>query len=101
MSAFNEEAGVFLVAVSVWLPSTLVSVLAAKLVGEADNNSKNIMVSSLLPNIQVLSCLLMANTRSEEHTSELQSRPHLVCRLLLEKKKQRLLKTNNAHNNLT
>src|SRR3989442_11950188 len=27
--------------------------------------------------------------RSEEHTSELQSRPHLVCRLLLEKKKKR------------
>src|SRR3989442_6095719 len=25
--------------------------------------------------------------RSEEHTSELQSRPHLVCRILLEKKK--------------
>src|SRR3989442_2922332 len=30
--------------------------------------------------------------RSEEHTSELQSRPHLVCRLLLEKKK-----THTAH----
>src|SRR2546422_6354858 len=28
-----------------------------------------------------------ASTRSEEHTSELQSRLHLVCRLLLEKKK--------------
>src|SRR5436305_6275898 len=28
------------------------------------------------------------HTRSEEHTSELQSRPHLVCRLLLEKKKK-------------
>src|SRR3712207_7544284 len=28
-----------------------------------------------------------ASTRSEEHTSELQSRQHLVCRLLLEKKK--------------
>src|SRR3989442_10001172 len=28
--------------------------------------------------------------RSEEHTSELQSRPHLVCRLLLEKKKTEL-----------
>src|SRR5436305_5904506 len=27
-------------------------------------------------------------SRSEEHTSELQSRPHLVCRLLLEKKKR-------------
>src|SRR5436305_10847113 len=30
-----------------------------------------------------------AAVRSEEHTSELQSRPHLVCRLLLEKKKTR------------
>src|SRR5690554_7532318 len=30
---------------------------------------------------------LQAFIRSEEHTSELQSRPHLVCRLLLEKKK--------------
>src|SRR5436305_11933705 len=29
--------------------------------------------------------------RSEEHTSELQSRPHLVCRLLLEKKKIQLI----------
>src|SRR5215208_4569501 len=31
--------------------------------------------------------------RSEEHTSELQSRGHLVCRLLLEKKKQECLET--------
>src|SRR5215813_15406590 len=30
-------------------------------------------------------------SRSEEHTSELQSRPHLVCRLLLEKKKKQTL----------
>src|SRR5687768_17695898 len=29
------------------------------------------------------------STRSEEHTSELQSRLHLVCRLLLEKKKKK------------
>src|SRR5207342_3918321 len=32
--------------------------------------------------------------RSEEHTSELQSRENLVCRLLLEKKKK---KKNNSH----
>src|SRR5436305_12408751 len=32
---------------------------------------------------------LLENIRSEEHTSELQSRPHLVCRLLLEKKKKK------------
>src|SRR3712207_8294945 len=30
-------------------------------------------------------------TRSEEHTSELQSRQYLVCRLLLEKKKKNLI----------
>src|SRR5690625_5380060 len=32
--------------------------------------------------------------RSEEHTSELQSRGHLVCRLLLEKKKKKNTKSN-------
>src|SRR5690554_7178092 len=32
------------------------------------------------------SIAVTAHARSEEHTSELQSRPHLVCRLLLEKK---------------
>src|SRR5258708_34684290 len=31
------------------------------------------------------------SARSEEHTSELQSPDHLVCRLLLEKKKKRIL----------
>src|SRR2546422_5401911 len=33
--------------------------------------------------------VLIARARSEEHTSELQSRLHLVCRLLLEKKKKK------------
>src|SRR6202043_2819272 len=35
----------------------------------------------------VWSATAASTGRSEEHTSELQSRPHLVCRLLLEKKK--------------
>src|SRR3712207_7884682 len=34
--------------------------------------------------------------RSEEHTSELQSRQYLVCRLLLEKKKKRHYKLSNV-----
>src|SRR5947209_11366543 len=39
-----------------------------------------------------------SNLRSEEHTSELQSRQYLVCRLLLEKKKHHTLTPNtNAH----
>src|SRR5687768_18082348 len=33
---------------------------------------------------------LLRRARSEEHTSELQSRLHLVCRLLLEKKKKKV-----------
>src|SRR5216684_9382151 len=36
--------------------------------------------------------------RSEEHTSELQSRLHLVCRLLLEKKKKKNKNVNTQHN---
>src|SRR5438309_7975987 len=37
----------------------------------------------------LLAYRLASDTRSEEHTSELQSQFHLVCRLLLEKKKRR------------
>src|SRR5690554_7379855 len=40
---------------------------------------------SLNVTLESPNCLIY---RSEEHTSELQSRPHLVCRLLLEKKKK-------------
>src|SRR2546421_11503694 len=36
-----------------------------------------------------LRCAGVSTSRSEEHTSELQSRSDLVCRLLLEKKKKR------------
>src|SRR2546422_2167314 len=38
----------------------------------------------------------LAKGRSEEHTSELQSRLHLVCRLLLEKKKTRIITLNSV-----
>src|SRR3712207_7076157 len=42
-------------------------------------------------NAQRLLALEVATGRSEEHTSELQSRQYLVCRLLLEKKKNIIL----------
>src|SRR5258708_30883512 len=38
--------------------------------------------------------------RSEEHTSELQSPDHVVCRLLLEKKKNDKERTKNVHANI-
>src|SRR5947209_8828369 len=40
---------------------------------------------------------LLAKHRSEEHTSELQSRQYLVCRLLLEKKKKKQLHNEKKH----
>src|SRR3989442_14614892 len=43
----------------------------------------------LLPGAHPGRAALFQSHRSEEHTSELQSRPHLVCRLLLEKKKNK------------
>src|SRR3989442_2637385 len=46
---------------------------------------------------RLYSAWLRAETeRSEEHTSELQSRPHLVCRLLLEKKKADKTRRNDS-----
>src|SRR5947209_10967982 len=42
--------------------------------------------------------IVLALWRSEEHTSELQSRQYLVCRLLLEKKKKEVQKTNTQTN---
>src|SRR2546422_7488224 len=40
----------------------------------------------------------LTGLRSEEHTSELQSRLHLVCRLLLEKKKKQIDEPPNLQN---
>src|SRR5690554_7674434 len=42
---------------------------------------------TLLTYVGAAGFAVAATWRSEEHTSELQSRPHLVCRLLLEKRR--------------
>src|SRR3712207_8329202 len=44
-------------------------------------------------NLALLNLSLITGQRSEEHTSELQSRQYLVCRLLLEKKKKNAITT--------
>src|SRR5438876_2103052 len=49
-------------------------------------SAKEVTALALMPSREELLAKLLA-TRSEEHTSELQSPVHLVCRLLLEKKK--------------
>src|SRR2546422_8538288 len=50
------------------------------------SSTLNTRMTALLAGIRSKVGVTLANWRSEEHTSELQSRLHLVCRLLLEKK---------------
>src|SRR2546422_6447558 len=57
---------------------------ARLLIGDDDDQ---VLGASLL---QAVRAARPRQDRSEEHTSELQSRLHLVCRLLLEKKKKKL-----------
>src|SRR2546430_4089993 len=59
-----------------------------RLLEEKVNSLAEIMLHFRLPFDQSLLCVLVVwQSRSEEHTSELQSQSNLVCRLLLEKKK--------------
>src|SRR5947209_14226788 len=50
------------------------------------------LISAITPPGRVIA-LINPQQRSEEHTSELQSRQYLVCRLLLEKKKKKRVKS--------
>src|SRR5690625_7000308 len=76
-------------------PSSTARYFAAGLKGgelwpeeDIDAAMQGIMPTEARPGLPALDAALPSLTRSEEHTSELQSRGHLVCRLLLEKKKQ-------------
>src|SRR2546422_3662573 len=71
---------IFLLALA-WLEFAAACLAAAA----AETNS--IGEARFLSNIRQLTFQGRRSGRSEEHTSELQSRLHLVCRLLLEKKK--------------
>src|SRR3712207_8922767 len=72
---------------------SILGVLSAVLVLGMVNNLLNLMqvpafTQILVKGLIVIGAILIDRPRrSEEHTSELQSRQYLVCRLLLEKKK--------------
>src|SRR5207253_6492907 len=78
-----------------WGRSIVLTAICAGVAGTVDNFLRPILLSGrarlsgLLVFISVLGGVGVFGMRSEEHTSELQSRGHLVCRLLLEKKKER------------
>src|SRR6266481_8924183 len=50
------------------------------------SETRQVVLKVMVQELRVLRAELVAQLRSEEHTSELQSQFHLVCRLLLEKK---------------
>src|SRR2546429_5441841 len=68
--------------------------------------SLEVLQSKRQQGLRQLKFIINKGVRSEEHTSELQSRLHLVCRLLLEKKKKKTntikhAKTHTRHTQLT
>src|SRR3712207_8982710 len=66
----------------------------AQLVGQREQakteSDEHVMLSHRLLLLCLATERLSRRARSEEHTSELQSRQYLVCRLLLEKKKNKI-----------
>src|SRR2546429_6593782 len=61
------------------------------------SNASRIMSTQVEPSAIPMTHFIGLYPRSEEHTSELQSRLHLVCRLLLEKKKHIYTRTPHIH----
>src|SRR5687768_16408872 len=70
---------------------TLVSIRRSEIARAATGTAAASSRSATTARCGVPVVLVAARPRSEEHTSELQSRLHLVCRLLLEKKNQAVL----------
>src|SRR3712207_6206851 len=56
-----------------------------------------LLIPHTLMAIAIPKAMAATMSRSEEHTSELQSRQYLVCRLLLEKKKTNRIRLNSSH----
>src|SRR3712207_7925280 len=67
------------------LSTVLLAGMPALVIGLVEDVTKKVSVRSRL--LTTMGSGGLAAVRSEEHTSELQSRQYLVCRLLLEKKK--------------
>src|SRR5690554_7742757 len=101
LGAHKNQLGVFSMPVSTFCDPIFLNTLEDKelLAGKAEMLKHGLIASedffyrlnadtSKIPHEDLIAeaIQIKANIRSEEHTSELQSRPHLVCRLLLEKK---------------
>src|SRR3989442_7721440 len=83
-ATFTAAAGSFTVGEQATTGFALVNVACTA--GGSGNTTTGTATITLTAGAIVTCTFTNVKTRSEEHTSELQSRPHLVCRLLLEKK---------------
>src|SRR2546422_5137999 len=75
-----------------WFPGLVTATIVARCSSRRPSSRHAVATSVARPR---------ASSRSEEHTSELQSRLHLVCRLLLEKKKKTITLRRNSHKHST
>src|SRR3989442_6712927 len=88
-----QQSGALAVLESLWTgppPFTTVVAPSGQILRAAANGDLDVVIThapALEQRLLVAPGHALLHCRSEEHTSELQSRPHLVCRLLLEKKK--------------
>src|SRR3712207_8932400 len=85
---FRSEAAVSIVAGVLMVLGSALAVLAGLGL---------VRFPDVLTRLQAATKLQVPGLRSEEHTSELQSRQYLVCRLLLEKKKKQLSRRNSLN----
>src|SRR5437660_5367334 len=91
---FNEPATTEIYTLSlhdalpIYSPRTRENGIARRVAGTAYDDSSTARARSR-SDLQAPRSAPAVRMRSEEHTSELQSRGHLVCRLLLEKKKKK------------
>src|SRR5690554_7629729 len=69
----------------------ILTMLAAALEIAANHFQMTYYLLIFLVIVAIYYSIYYIKLRSEEHTSELQSRPHLVCRLLLEKKNKTII----------
>src|SRR2546422_8006895 len=74
-----------------YLAASVLFILGLKGLSHPDTARRGMLLAELGMLMAIVGTLLKHEIvrRSEEHTSELQSRLHLVCRLLLEKKKKK------------
>src|SRR5438552_14491211 len=88
-NAFREAGGNFIDTANIYTNGTSESFLGEFMKGHRESVVLATKYTNAAPGTDPNAAGNHRKSRSEEHTSELQSPDHLVCRLLLEKKKQR------------